>query len=78
MGGSTMFEGAFSPFHWLLVLAIALVVFGPKRVPEIGTNLGAAIRGFREALRGEEGRPAPPPVSRPADPDTRSGGPEAK
>ncbi len=73
-----MFEGAFSPFHWLLVLAIALVVFGPKRVPEIGANLGAAIRGFREALRGEDGTPAPPPVSGPTDPDTSAEGPKAK
>ena len=57
-----MFEGAFSPFHWLVVLAIALVVFGPKRVPEIGKNLGTAIRGFRDALKGEE------PPTKPTDP----------
>ena len=57
-----MFEGAFSPFHWLVVLAIALVVFGPKRVPEIGKSLGTAIRGFRDALKSEE------PPTKPSDP----------
>jgi sec-independent protein translocase protein TatA len=63
-----MFEGAFSPFHWLVVLAIALVVFGPKRVPEIGKNLGTAIRGFREALKGEEPPAAPPETPKPSGP----------
>lgn len=45
-----MFEGAFSPLHWLVVLAIAVLIFGPGKLPEIGKNLGTAIRGFREAL----------------------------
>ena len=73
-----MFEGAFSPFHWLIVLAIALVVFGPKRVPEIGKNLGTAIRGFREALRGDDVAPAAPPAARPADPGAGTGVNEPK
>lgn len=65
-----MFDGAFSPFHWLVVLAIALLVFGPKRVPEIGKSLGEAIRGFREGIKGDEPAPtttpAPPAVQRDA------------
>ncbi len=53
-----MFEGAFSPMHWLLVLGIALIIFGPKRLPELGKGLGTAIRGFRDALNGkDEGTP---------------------
>ncbi len=47
-----MFEGAFSPMHWLVVLLIALLVFGPRRLPELGKGLGSAIRSFREGLRG--------------------------
>jgi sec-independent protein translocase protein TatA len=47
-----MFEGAFSPMHWLVVLVIALLIFGPRRLPEVGKGLGSAIRGFREGLRG--------------------------
>jgi sec-independent protein translocase protein TatA len=50
-----MFEGAMSPLHWLLVLLIALVIFGPRRLPELGKGLGSAIRNFREGLRGNEG-----------------------
>lgn len=49
-----MFEGAFSPWHWLLVLAIVLIIFGPRRLPELGKGLGTAIRGFREGLAGKE------------------------
>lgn len=47
-----MFEGAFSPFHWLLVLAIAMIFFGPKKLPELGKGLGAAIRNFKDGLNG--------------------------
>jgi sec-independent protein translocase protein TatA len=45
-----MFSGLESPAHWLIVGVIALLVFGPKRLPEMGKSLGSGIRGFREAL----------------------------
>lgn len=45
-----MFEGLFQPMHLLIILAIALMVFGPKRLPELGKSLGEAIRGFRGAI----------------------------
>jgi sec-independent protein translocase protein TatA len=48
----TMFEGAFSPWHWLMVLLIVLLIFGPRKLPEVGKGLGTAIRGFREGLKG--------------------------
>ena len=47
-----MFEGLFQPTHLLLVLAIALLIFGPKKLPELGSGLGKGIRGFRDAVRG--------------------------
>jgi sec-independent protein translocase protein TatA len=47
---SSMFEGLLQPMHLLLILGIALVVFGPKRLPELGRGLGESIRGFKEAL----------------------------
>ncbi|MFI5166324.1 MAG: twin-arginine translocase TatA/TatE family subunit [Thermoanaerobaculales bacterium] len=53
-----MFEGAFSPMHWLVVLAIALLIFGPKRLPEVGKGLGTAIRGFKDGLSGKGEQPA--------------------
>jgi sec-independent protein translocase protein TatA len=45
-----VFEGLFQPMHLLLILGIAVLVFGPKRLPELGRGLGASIRGFKEAL----------------------------
>src|SRR5947209_7437027 len=43
--------GALSPMHMALVLVIALLVFGPKKLPEIGKELGKAIREFKRASR---------------------------
>jgi len=45
-----MFEGLFQPAHLLVIFVIALVVFGPKKLPELGKGLGEAIRGFKKAL----------------------------
>jgi len=45
-----MFEGLLQPLHLLLILVIARVVFGPKKLPEFGNGLGEAIRGFKKAL----------------------------
>jgi sec-independent protein translocase protein TatA len=45
-----MFEGLLSPSHLLIILAIALIVLGPKRLPEAGRGLGEAIRGFKESI----------------------------
>ncbi len=45
-----MFEGLFQPMHLLLVLIIALVVFGPGKLPEIGAGLGRSIREFKKAI----------------------------
>ena len=39
---------AIGPFELLLILTVALIVFGPKKLPEIGKAIGKAIRGFRE------------------------------
>jgi sec-independent protein translocase protein TatA len=47
-----MLEGLFQPTHLLLILVIALVFFGPKRLPELGKGLGTSIRDFRDALSG--------------------------
>jgi sec-independent protein translocase protein TatA len=45
-----LFENLLQPTHLILVLAIALLVFGPKNLPQIGAGLGHAIRGFKEAI----------------------------
>jgi sec-independent protein translocase protein TatA len=45
--------GSMSAAHWLIVLVIVLLVFGPKRLASLGKGLGEGIRSFREGLAGE-------------------------
>jgi sec-independent protein translocase protein TatA len=49
-----MFEGLFQPIHMLVVFGIALLVFGPKKLPELGKGLGESIRGFKSAMAAKE------------------------
>ena len=53
-----MFEGLFQPMHLLVILGIAILVFGPRKLPELGKGLGDGIRGFRSALKQEDGAEA--------------------
>ena len=45
-----MFEGLFQPTHLLVIFAIALLVLGPKKLPELGKGVGESIRGFKSAM----------------------------
>ena len=45
--------GLDNPVHLLLLLLIMLLVFGAKRLPEIGRSLGSGMRGFKDSLSGE-------------------------
>ena len=49
-----MFEGLFQPMHLLVIFGIALLVFGPKKLPELGKGIGEGIRGFKASIRDEE------------------------
>lgn len=49
-----MFEGLFQPMHLLVIAGLALLIFGPKKLPEFGKGLGEGIRGFKFAMSGEE------------------------
>jgi len=49
-----MFEGLFQPTHLLVIFAIALLVFGPKKLPELGKGIGEGIRGFKSAIKAQE------------------------
>ena len=46
-----MFDGLFQPSHLLIILVIALFVFGPKKLPELGQGLGKGIRSFKDSMR---------------------------
>jgi len=50
-----MFEGLFQPMHLLVILGIAVLVFGPKKIPELGKGLGEGIRHFKSALQSSDG-----------------------
>jgi sec-independent protein translocase protein TatA len=43
--------GAMSIWHWLIVLVIIMLVFGTKKLKNIGSDLGSAVRGFKEGVR---------------------------
>ena len=45
-----MLEGLFQPMHLLVIFGIALLVFGPKKLPELGKGIGDGIRGFKSAM----------------------------
>jgi sec-independent protein translocase protein TatA len=56
-----MFEGLFQPMHLLVIFGLALLVFGPKKLPELGKGIGEGIRGFKSAMKDnykEEEKPA--------------------
>ncbi|QLG88836.1 Sec-independent protein translocase subunit TatA [Chitinibacter bivalviorum] len=46
--------GSFSIWHWLIVLAIVVLVFGTKKLGNVGKDLGSAIKGFKDGMKGEE------------------------
>jgi sec-independent protein translocase protein TatA len=52
-----MLEGLFQPMHLLVIFGLALLVFGPKKLPELGKGLGESIRGFKSAMKAEDEKP---------------------
>jgi sec-independent protein translocase protein TatA len=50
-------EGLFQPMHLLVIFVIALFIFGPKRLPELGKGLGDGIRALKEGLREQPSSP---------------------
>ena len=69
--------GSFSIWHWLIVLLIIVLVFGTKKLKNIGSDLGGAVKGFKDGVRdgtsSAEAPPAPPQqvtAGRPVDANT--------
>jgi sec-independent protein translocase protein TatA len=52
-----MIEGLFQPTHLLIIAGIALLIFGPKKLPELGKGMGEGIRGFKAAMQAKEDAP---------------------
>jgi sec-independent protein translocase protein TatA len=53
-----MLEGLFQPMHLLVIFFIALLVFGPKKLPELGKGLGEGIRALKEGMKDHSSTPA--------------------
>jgi sec-independent protein translocase protein TatA len=49
-----MLDNLFQPMHLLVILFIAMLVFGPKKLPELGKGLGEGIRSFRDSMNGKQ------------------------
>ena len=50
--------GSFSIWHWLIVLVIVMMVFGTKKLRNIGSDLGGAVKGFKEGMKDGDGKDA--------------------
>ena len=55
--------GSFSIWHWLIVLLVVVLIFGTKKLKNMGSDLGAAVKGFKDGVRdgGASSDAAPPP-----------------
>jgi sec-independent protein translocase protein TatA len=54
--------GTWSIWHWIIVLVIVLLVFGTKKLKNIGTDLGGAVRGFKEGMKDTGDKPLDQPA----------------
>jgi len=52
-----MLDNLFTPTHLVIILIIALLVFGPRKLPELGKGLGEGIKGFKEGIKGATDTP---------------------
>ena len=50
--------GSMSIWHWLIVLVVILLVFGTKKLGNMGGDIGKAVKGFKDGVKGEEDKPA--------------------
>ncbi len=67
--------GSFSIWHWLIVLAVVVVVFGTKKLRNVGGDLGAAVKGFKDGMKdGGAAAPADAPAQVPHQQKTADAG----
>ena len=50
--------GSFSIWHWLIVLLVVVLIFGTKKLRNLGQDLGGAVKGFKEGMKGDEDKAA--------------------
>jgi sec-independent protein translocase protein TatA len=49
-----------SIWHWLIVLVVVMLVFGTKKIGNMGSDIGKAVKGFKDGVKGEDDKPATP------------------
>ncbi len=52
--------GSMSIWHWLIVLVVVMLVFGTKKIGNMGADIGKAVKGFKDGVKGEEDKPTAP------------------
>ncbi|MDQ5986850.1 MAG: Sec-independent protein translocase protein TatA [Syntrophus sp. SKADARSKE-3] len=52
-----MFEGLFQPMHLIVILVIVLIIFGPGKIPEMGSSIGKAIKDFKKTMAEPDEKP---------------------
>jgi sec-independent protein translocase protein TatA len=63
-----MGEGLFAPMHLLVIFAIALLIFGPKKLPELGKGLGEGFRALKNGMKDTDTKPETKPENKPENP----------
>ena len=67
--------GGLSIWHWLIVLLVVVLIFGTKKLRNIGQDLGGAVKGFKEGMKTQDGEPVSPAADAPsAQPSGQLGG----
>lgn len=68
--------GSFSIWHWLIVLVIVLLIFGTKKLRNVGQDLGGAVKGFKDGMKEAtaDGKPAEAAPAQPVQPTQQVGG----
>jgi len=62
--------GSFSIWHWLIVLVVVVLIFGTKKLRNLGTDLGGAVKGFKEGMKTEEDKAQSPVAAKLEHPGT--------
>ena len=57
--------GSFSIWHWLIVLVVVMLVFGTKKIGNMGGDIGKAVKGFKDGIKGEDDKPDTPATPAP-------------
>jgi sec-independent protein translocase protein TatA len=55
--------GSLSIWHWVIVLLVVVLVFGTKKLGNMGGDIGKAVKGFKDGVKGEDDKPDAPPPS---------------